>query len=82
MCYSISKDLDDIFKMCILFNIMSSVCVICMNGFLLTTATEKIHLVKFAMALFTTVVQVLLICVVGDMFTVSVSTVRSPIGCE
>lgn len=70
-----SKDLDDTFKLCILFNIMSSVCIICMNGFCLTTLTVWIHQLKFAMALFTCVVQVLLICVTGDMFTVSVSTI-------
>lgn len=68
----ISQQLDNIFRMIILFNVMSSCAIVCTLGFLVTISSVSTELVKFGMALFTCVVQVLLISIFGDMFTESV----------
>lgn len=68
-----STTLDDIFGETILFNLVSSVVIVCVLGFLVLTAGESIKLLKYFITLITCTVQIYMVCLLGEMFIKSVS---------
>lgn len=68
-----SAKLDDIFGETILFNLVSSVVIVCVLGFLVLTAGKSVKVLKYFMTLVTCIVQIYLVCLLGEMFIESVS---------
>lgn len=68
----LTDELDDIFGGSILFNFASSSVIICVVGFLVTTADRIIEVVKYSFTLISSIIQVYIVCLMGDKFIVSV----------
>ncbi|XP_037045000.1 odorant receptor 85c-like [Bradysia coprophila] len=67
----LTVELDDIFGGSILFNFVSSSVIICVVGFLVTTADRSIEVVKYSFTLISSIIQVYIVCLMGDKFIVS-----------
>lgn len=68
-----SAALDDIFGETILFNLVSSVVIVCVLGFLVLTAGQSVKLLKYFITLITCTGQIYMVCLLGEMFIKSVS---------
>lgn len=71
----LTVELDDIFGGSILFNFVSSAVIICVVGFLVTTADRIIEVVKYSFTLISSIIQVYIVCLMGDKFIVSVNII-------
>lgn len=63
----LSNDLDAIFCQCVLFNFVSSILIICLLGFLVITAGQSHHILKFGFTLAACTGQILTVCRVGQI---------------
>lgn len=62
----IGKTMDSIFGVCVLFNLVSSIIILCMLAFLVVMAGVSMASVKYLMTLVTSVVQIYLVCLLGE----------------
>lgn len=65
--------LDDIFGVCVLLNLVSSVVIVCVLGFLVVTADQSVELLKYFLTLITCTGQIFMVCLLGEIFIDSVS---------
>lgn len=71
--HRLTVELDGIFSGSILFNFVSGSVIICVVGFLVTTADHSIEVVKYSFTLISSVIQVYIVCLMGDKFIISVN---------
>lgn len=69
----LSEELDDIFGGSILFHFISSSMIICVVGFLAVISDDIMELVKYILALGSSIVQLFIICWLGDRVQETVS---------
>lgn len=79
--FRLSERLDDVYDVCILFNVGCSVFIMCVVGFLIMASDDPTATVKYSLNLISSVVQIFLISLLGDMLIDSVSVVLN-IGSE
>lgn len=65
--------LDGIFGVCVLFNLVSSIVILCVLGFLVVTAGMSVALVKYGLTLITCTGQIFMVCLLGEKCVDAVS---------
>lgn len=71
--FSWCKRTDDIFNITILFNFVSIAVVICLVGFCVLYSDNVVEIMRFGFGLVTCIMQIRLLCWLGDCFIVYVS---------
>lgn len=69
----IGHQLDGIFGVCVLFNVLSSIVILCMLAFLVLTAGISMAVVKYMMTLVTCTGQIYMVCLLGEKCVDAVS---------
>lgn len=62
----LTAQLDGIFGVCVLFNLVSSIVILCMLCFLVVTAGVSVALVKYVLTLVTCTGQIFVVCLLGE----------------